>query len=109
MRAYYRLLGAVTGLFAGSLSSLGCPHAVTTPPDAAYGAPAPFDGGGSTPCELACAALARAGCPTFSDCPTVLANAERDRLEPLPDGAPLTCAALAAAARPQDLGIPCNP
>lgn len=109
-------VGCALGLLAGSLSLLpACPGpAPATRPDVLFEAPVPFDAAGAsvdatTACEIACEVLQRAGCPTFADCPAVLADIEKDRLERLLDGGFLTCAALAVAVRPQDLGLPCTP
>lgn len=106
--------GCALGLLAGSLSLLpACPGpAPATRPDVTYATPVPFEAiapDGATACEIACEVLQRAGCPTFADCPAVLADIEKDRLERLLDGGFLTCAALAVAVRPQDLGLPCTP
>lgn len=64
-----------------------------------------------TPCEAACANLATLGCPPpAADCATVMAHVESMRLIRTTAGAPLTCAALAAAtsqAGVSALGVKC--
>ena len=105
-------------LFVSALA--GCPSqppVVPPGPDASDASAPPVDAqhvvgdAPLTPCESACANLAALECPPpAADCATVMAHVESMRLIRTTAGAPLTCAALAAAtsqAAVSALGVKC--
>lgn len=100
---------------------VGCPTPLPpapVPPDSSDAAPLPpmGDAAPTVPCEAACGWLREVGCPEGrpSDCVTVLAHMEHDRVKRRPCDAALcpalTCMDVAQVRSPADaraLGIPC--
>lgn len=89
-----------------ALALTACPPSqppAPVPPDATDGAPMPVQDaaappGPTTPCEAACAALARLCGPQLDDCVQVMSQIDGQRiLRETVSGKPLTCADVAAA------------
>ena len=84
------------------------PSPAPMPPDATDAAPT-LDGA-TSPCAAACATMAALCGPQATDCATVFTHVDGARLIRTPSGAPLTCAAVAAATSKGDvaaLGVSC--
>jgi hypothetical protein len=96
-------------LLALALLLCGCPPAPVPPKP-----PVPVTDGGTprTPCEAACLTLASYGCPEGqqADCVTVFAHVDGSSFYKKPNGQPLRCIDVAAAASKsevQGLGVAC--
>lgn len=94
--------------FAALLFLAGCPNPPNPPP--------PWDGGmpegATSPCVAACNVLNALGCPEgkADDCTTTMARLDGERMVRSVSGAPMTCAAVAAAKtayEAHNLGVPC--
>jgi hypothetical protein len=112
----------VTTLFSLALAFIfaavttGCFHPTPpgpVPPDADAAPWVPSDAGPpATPCQAACDVLAHVCGPQLADCATTYAHIESARQRREPDGAALTCQAVASAnsaAEVRALGLPCGP
>ncbi|HLK36900.1 MAG TPA: hypothetical protein VKU41_09135 [Polyangiaceae bacterium] len=90
----------------------GCPpNPAPVPPDATDGSPwSPRPDADLTPCQAACTNLTALGCAVEADCVQVMAHVDGARLVRTATGAPMTCAAVAAAsskAGVMALGVSC--